>query len=179
MIQQALLVRHCQTTGQGPDSPLTRAGLEQALHLAERLSDFPIDHLVSSPYSRARATIEPFASLTGLFINIDERLAEHRLTPEPVNHWRDLVRRTFEDAEFRVAGGESGRETLERAWKAIESVLKGGYRLPLISSHGQLLGLVLNSIEPGFGYAGWCALGNPDIYLLERNDKGDYAFRRP
>ena len=179
MIQQALLVRHCQTTGQGPDSPLTRAGMDQAHQLAERLAEFPIDYLVSSPYARARASIEPFSLRSGLPINIDERLAEHRLTPGMVDNWRDLVRRSFEDDQFQVTGGDPARDTLKRAWEAIESVMTSGHRMPLISSHGQLLGLVLNSIEPGFGYAGWCALRNPDIYLLEQNGPGDYTFRRP
>lgn len=177
--QRVLLVRHCETTGQAPGAPLTAAGATQALRLAERLSSFPIDHLVSSPYMRALATIQPFAERAGLYIQMDERLAEHRLSAEPVDHWRDLVRRSFEEPDFAVPGGESARQTLVRGWAAIESVLHGAHQLPLVVSHGQLLGLVLHSVDPTFGYAGWASLRNPDVYLLERNRDRVFTFRRP
>ena len=177
-MQQVLLVRHCDTTGQDPEAPLTAAGTDQALRLAERLSSFPIDHLVCSPYMRALATIRPFAERAGLDVHIDERLAEHRLSPEPVDHWRDLVRRSFEEPDFAVPGGESERETLLRGRAAIESVLDGGHHLPLVVSHGQLLGLVLHSVDPTFGYAGWASLRNPDVHLLERNRGNVFSFHR-
>jgi 2,3-bisphosphoglycerate-dependent phosphoglycerate mutase len=127
---------------------------------------------------RARATIKPFAERAGLDVHIDERLAEHRLSPEPLDHWRELVRRSFEEPDFAVPGGESAQETLVRGWAAIESVLQGPHRLPLVVSHGQLLGLVLHSIDPTFGYAGWTSLRTPDVYLLERGGQSVFTFRR-
>jgi 2,3-bisphosphoglycerate-dependent phosphoglycerate mutase len=164
--------------GQAPEAPLTAAGANQALQLAERLSSFPIDHVVCSPYARALATIRPFAKQTRLPVHIDERLAERTLSPEPIDNWLDAVQRSFLDLDFTIAGGESGRETLERGWAAIESVLQGGHRLPLVASHGQLLGLVLHSLDSTFGFAGWKAMQTPDIFLLERNRKQAFAFRR-
>ena len=176
--QRVLLVRHCETSGQAPEAPLTAAGAAQALRLAERLSSFPIDHLVCSPYLRALATIRPFADRAGLDVQIDERLAEHRLSPEPMERWRDVVRRSFEEPDFAVPRGESARQTLVRGWAAIESVLDGAHQLPLVVSHGHLLGLVLHSVDPAFGYAGWASLRNPDVYLLERNRDKAFTFRR-
>ncbi|MEX2125076.1 MAG: histidine phosphatase family protein [Woeseia sp.] len=169
-----VLVRHCESSGQTPEAPLTETGHVQALQLVERLSSLAIDHIVSSPYARARATIQPFATHTGLPVHLDDRLAERRISPEPIANWRDFVRRSFDDPDARAPGGESGRETLARAWAAIETVLNGGRRLPVVVGHGQSLGLVLHSIDPGFGYAGWEALRNPDVYLLE--SKHDRAF---
>ena len=177
-VQQVLLVRHCETTGQDPEAPLTNAGSSRALQLAERLSSFPIDYLLCSPYVRALATIEPFAKRAGLCVHVDERLAEHRLSPEPMDHWRDVVRRSFEEPDFAVPGGESARETLVRGRAAIESVLDGAHRLPLVVSHGQLLGLVLHSVDSTFGYAGWASLRNPDVYLLQRNRDKVFTFHR-
>ncbi|MGH8194305.1 MAG: histidine phosphatase family protein [Woeseiaceae bacterium] len=162
-----VLVRHCESSGQWPEAPLTEAGQAQAAELAERLSALAIDHIVSSPYARARATIEPYANRAGLPVHVDERLAERRLSPEPIDNWRDYVRRSFEDPDSRAPGGESGRETLVRSWAAIESVMTAEHRLPAIVSHGQLLGLVLHSIDGRFGFAGWESLRNPDAYLLE------------
>jgi 2,3-bisphosphoglycerate-dependent phosphoglycerate mutase len=175
---RVLLVRHCESSGQHPEAQLTDAGCTQALDLAERLAGFPIDYIVSSPYARAIGTIEPFARRMDLPLNVDERLAERRLSPEPLDHWREIVRLSFLSLDSGVPGGESPRETLRRGWAAIDSVLEGGHRLPAVVSHGQLLSLVLHSIDPGFGFAGWESLRNPDVYLLERRHDGTFEFRR-
>jgi 2,3-bisphosphoglycerate-dependent phosphoglycerate mutase len=172
------LVRHCESAGQAPEAPLTETGHAQALDLVGRLSSLAIDHIVCSPYARARATIQPFAMRAGLPVHLDDRLAERRLSPEPIDNWRGFVRQSFDDPDSRAPGGESGRETLGRAWAAMESVLQGGHRLPVVVSHGQLLSLVLHSIDPGFGYAGWEALQNPDVYLLEGEPGPAFTFRR-
>lgn len=178
-MQQVAIVRHCASSGQAPDAPLTASGHAQALELARRLAPLGIDHVVSSPYARARATIQPFAQRAGLPVHLDDRLAERRLSPQPVDDWREVVRRSFDDPDFRVAGGESGRETLMRGWAAIEAVVARNHRLPVVVSHGQLLSLVLHSIDPSFGYAGWERLENPALYLLERNPAGTFSFSRP
>jgi 2,3-bisphosphoglycerate-dependent phosphoglycerate mutase len=172
-----ILVRHCATSGQHPEAPLTEAGQAQAVALASRLAALPIDHVVSSPYVRATGTIEPFARSASLEIHVDERLAERRLSPEPIEHWRDVVKLSFEDPDFTVPGGESGRATLERGLAAIHDVLGAGHRLPVVVSHGQLLALVLHSLDPGFGFAGWEAMRNPDVYVLGRR-AGRLAFER-
>ena len=177
-MNRVVLVRHCESSGQAPDAPLTETGVSQAVQLAGRLSSLAIDHVVSSPYARARATIQPFATRTGLPVHLDERLAERRLSPEPIDHWRAVVARSFTDPDFRIEGGESGRETFVRGWAAIESLLRGRYRCPVIVSHGQLLSLVLHSIDPGFGFPGWESLRNPDVHRLEIGIDGTYGFAR-
>jgi 2,3-bisphosphoglycerate-dependent phosphoglycerate mutase len=164
---RVVLVRHCESSGPAPEAPLTVRGRAQAVELARRLSPLGIDHIVSSPYARARATIQPFADLAGLPVQVDERLAERRLSPQPIDNWRDFVRSSFEDPDSRAAGGESGRETLARGWAAIESILQQGHQLPAVVSHGQLLSLVLHSLDPGFGFAGWESMRNPEVFLLE------------
>ncbi len=67
---------------------------------------------------------------------------------------------------------------MRRGWAAIESVLQGGHRLPVVVSHGQLLSLVLHSIDRGFGFAGWQSLRNPDVHRFERKDDGNFEFIR-
>jgi 2,3-bisphosphoglycerate-dependent phosphoglycerate mutase len=176
-VAQALLVRHCESLGPAPDAALTPQGHAQAAALAERLVVHPIDYIVSSPYLRARATIAPLAARAGLPVNIDERLAERRMSSEPVSHWREAVQRSFVDPDHRLPGGESGAEALSRGLGAISAVLSAGHRLPVVVSHGQLLSLVLHSIDPAFGYAGWQSLENPDVFLLEV-DGARSAFSR-
>jgi 2,3-bisphosphoglycerate-dependent phosphoglycerate mutase len=156
---------------------LTPRGHAQAAALAEQLAVHPIDYIVSSPYLRARATIAPLAARAGLRVHIDERLAERRLSPEPVSDWREAVQRSFVDPDHRLPGGESGTEALSRGLAAISAVFSAGHRLPVVVSHGQLLSLVLHSIDPAFGYSGWQSLENPDVFLLEV-DGARSAFSR-
>jgi 2,3-bisphosphoglycerate-dependent phosphoglycerate mutase len=153
------------------------AGRSQALALADRLARHPIDRVVSSPYLRARETIAPFAERARLAVHTDERLAERRLSPESIAHWREVVRASFVDLDHRAPGGESGREALARGWAAIGDALAGRHRLAAVVSHGQLLSLVLHSIDPGFGYAGWQSLSTPDLHELVE-DGGRFAFAR-
>jgi 2,3-bisphosphoglycerate-dependent phosphoglycerate mutase len=172
-----LLVRHCEATGP-PANVLTETGRAQAVALASRLAPLAIDHVVSSPYARARATIEPFSKRSGLPIHIDERLAERTLSAVPTDAWREAVRRSFVDLDARLPGGESGREVLARGWAALHALLAEGHRLPVAVSHGQLMSLVLHSIDAGFGHAGWESLRNPDVILLESDAAERFRFRR-
>ncbi len=173
-----LLVRHCESTGQHASAALSERGHSQARALAETLAAHPIDHLVASAYQRAIDTLAPFAARTGLVLHRDERLVERRLSPEPIDGWRDVVRRSFSEPDFRVPGGESGREVRDRAWKALDEILGAGHVLPAVASHGQLISLVLNGIDASFGFDGWQSLANPDVILLERHASGRLSFGR-
>src|SRR4051812_24080279 len=90
------LVRHCQSTGQEPDAPLTAVGREQAEHLADVLEGRGIARIVASSYARARQTVEPLARRLGLSVETDERLIERVLSSGPLNDWRDRLRATWE-----------------------------------------------------------------------------------
>lgn len=171
-------MRHSESSGQAADAPLTARGGVQAEALADFLEPYGVGRIVSSPYLRARQTIDVFARRTGLRVELDERLAERRLSPSPIDGWRAVVARSFHEPEFGLPGGESGAETLARGWAAIRPALEASGPLPVIVSHGQLLSLVLHSIDPRFGYAGWEALSNPDVHLVETDSSAGLAFRR-
>ena len=175
---RVLIIRHCESSGQVPEAPLTATGYAQAEALAERLAGHPIDRVVSSTYRRAQETIAPFAARRGLAIELEPRLVERRLSPEPIPEWRDVVRRSFSEPDFAVPGGESGRAVLERGWAALESILGAGHALPALVSHGQLISLVLSRIDPNFGFDGWQSLQNPDVIAVERDARGGLSFRR-
>ncbi len=176
--RRLLLIRHCQATGQFPDDPLTEIGFRQAESLAHFLSDRRIDAAASSAFLRARQTIEPFAASAGLAVRVDPRLNERRLADRPLDNWRDVIRSSFDDPDSRAPGGESGRETLQRAWACLNELLKGEHSLPVAVTHGNLMSLVLNSLDPAFGYGGWESLSNPDVYLLRQSDDGRLTFER-
>jgi 2,3-bisphosphoglycerate-dependent phosphoglycerate mutase len=177
-MSRLLLVRHCESSAQHAEAPLTPRGLAQADSLAATLASFPIARIVSSPYLRARQTIAPFAARAGLEVELDGRLAERRLSAEPIAEWRDYVRAAFDDPSRRAPGGESGGETLARGRALFEEVRARGAGLTVLVGHGQHLSLLLHSIDGRFGYAGWERLSNPDLYLVETNARGELGYAR-
>lgn len=176
-MQRLLLVRHCESAGMQPESPLTARGLAQARVLADRVAPRRPDLIVSSPLLRARQTVEPLAAACGLAIEVDERLAERPLAGEPPEEFRIAVQRSFEDFDRRLPGGETSRAAQVRGRQAIEALVRRAHRFPIIATHGQLLALILNSIDPSFGFDDWESLSHPDVFLLEV-DGPRWSFRR-
>jgi 2,3-bisphosphoglycerate-dependent phosphoglycerate mutase len=164
-----LLVRHCQTTGQSPDAELTALGRAQAEELAAFLAGYPVDHVVTSPFRRARDSIAPFAARSALVPMVDDRLAERRIAWTADDGWRDVVRRSFEDLDHGAPDNETGRAALDRARAAVRDALAQGHRLPVLVGHGQLFALVLHAIDPTFGFAGHAAMTNPDVFQVDRD----------
>lgn len=173
-----LLVRHCEAFGQEPGATLTDAGFKQATALAAFLSDWPVDFLASSAYRRAEQSIGPFAAATGLQVHVDPRLNERTISVRPIPNWQGILRDSFDDPDLRGVDGESAREVLARAWDSLSDLLKAGHQLPLVVTHGNLMSLVLNSLDVTFDYQGWMSLSNPDVYLLRQLPDGAIEFDR-
>ena len=173
-----ILVRHCEAAGQEPDAPLTSEGQRRARELARFLSTFPVDAIITSAYLRARQTAEPVADLLHLGIEVDHRLNERILSPFPIDNWRQVLHDSFADPELSAPGGESAYEVLTRAWSALNERLRGDRGLAVVVTHGNLLALVLHSIDSGFGYAGWENLSNPDVYRVDAAGDGVMSFQR-
>jgi 2,3-bisphosphoglycerate-dependent phosphoglycerate mutase len=175
---ELLLIRHCESTAQEPDAPLTAEGLRQAERLSTWLEVHPVDRVVSSPFRRARETSAPLATSRGLELEIDPRLAERRLADPPVDDWREYVRRSFDDPSSCAPGGESAREVLARAWATIAEAVEHTSRLPALVTHGHFLALVLHSLDPDFGYTAWEGLRNPDVFRLWGSSLDRLGFER-
>jgi len=135
--------------------------------LADRLSSLGIDAIYSSPYARAVATIEPFAQRSGFTVTIEPRLRERTLSARPIDDFMDHIRRSFDNPDHRAPGGESLRETGDRALQALAEIALKRHNLAVAVSHGNLMAAVLRSVNQGFGYREWGALKNPDLFKLE------------
>lgn len=161
-----IFVRHCQSTGQAPDAPLTSRGLTDAIELANRLAPFGIDAIYSSPYLRAVQSIEPFAAKHRLAINIDLRLRERELSATPLDDWQDHIRASFKDHDHRAPGGETLREIQLRGLAALADIAAERATCAVIASHGQLLSSLLHHMNPAFGFEAWQAMPNPALYRV-------------
>ncbi|MFN9298949.1 MAG: histidine phosphatase family protein [Acidobacteriota bacterium] len=140
---RVLLIRRCASTAQHPEAPLTEAGMAAADGLATQLQPLRIDAVYSSPYVRAIATIAPFADRLEFAIREEGRLCERLLAKEPLAGFPDHIRRSFDDLDYRVEGGESLREVGDRG---------------------------LAALSESFGYEDWKTLKNPDLFTLEFAD---------
>jgi 2,3-bisphosphoglycerate-dependent phosphoglycerate mutase len=160
------LIRHGQAEGQAPEAALTEKGELQALQLADFLSDTPIDHILSSPYLRARHTINPLAARLRLPVHTDKRLMERVLAGSSHPQWREMLRCTYDDLERVYEGGESSRDAMNRAVSVVKDILQGGFTHCVLVSHGNLISLLLRYYDDRFGFKEWEALTNPDVYRL-------------
>ena len=166
MHSTVLFLRHCQTTGQASDAPLTAQGAEDAQRLVSRLVPFGIDAVYASPYLRAVQSVEPFAAKHALPINIDARLRERRLTAEPCDDWLTHARASFDDFDYRAPGGETLREAQARGLAALKDIADEEPHCALVASHGNILASLLHHMNPTFGFDGWHAMPNPALYRV-------------
>lgn len=177
---RVLLIRHCQSTGDSFEAPLSELGRTQAIELAGWLAGRGIDRIVSSPLSRAIDTVAPFATSAGLEIEIDPRLGERRtsLVRYPtLEEFFDAVRVAMEDRSLRYEGGETGLEVTARAWPALIEALDGSNAVTALAAHGQVSAHLLREIDGSSGYALWKAMTTPDVFEIWRDADGPH-FRR-
>jgi 2,3-bisphosphoglycerate-dependent phosphoglycerate mutase len=121
-----LLVRHCESTGQAADAPLTQAGEAAAIALAERLAALGVDAIYSSPYRRAVATVAPYACIAGAPILEDTRLRERVLSQTPLDDWLDHLRRSYDDDTYCLPTGESLAQAQARGLAALADIDAAG-----------------------------------------------------
>ncbi|MBP6012907.1 MAG: histidine phosphatase family protein [Alphaproteobacteria bacterium] len=161
-----IFVRHCQSSGQAPDAPLTPQGAADARALTDRLLQLGIDAVYSSPYLRAVQTIEPFAAKHALPINIEFDMRERRLSAEPLDDWLDHIRQSFANLDHRAPGGETLREAQSRGLAALQRIHMQRPACAVVASHGNLLASLLHRMDPSFGFEAWQTMPNPALYRV-------------
>ncbi|OZM58082.1 histidine phosphatase family protein [Lottiidibacillus patelloidae] len=176
MNKEIYIVRHCAAEGQPADANLTDIGMKQAKKLADYFVDKNVGRIFSSPYVRAIQSVKPLASMKGIEIEVDERLAERTLSTENLADWMEKLRETYVNLQLKLPGGESSSEAMERAVAVIEDIKIN--ETTLIASHGNLISLLLKYYDPAFGFTEWKELSNPDVFLLKITEGNEGDFER-
>jgi|SRR5690606_21580916 len=166
MNKNIFVVRHCKAAGQHPEAKLTRQGINQALSLVSFFSNYDIDRIISSPYTRAIQSITPYGEYKNIPIEVDNRLVERSLSKQSHSDWMDKLKMTFHDIDLKFDGGESSREAKERAIHVIDEIVTSNVSNTIIVTHGNLMTLLLKHFIPGYGFDDWMALRNPDVYQI-------------
>ena len=172
-----VLIRHAESVAPGTSGldeytrPLTEKGFRDAERLAESLTSRRIDAAYSSPYLRARQTIEPIAKVRGLVIETINDLRERMLSPVDLPDWRGELRRSWEDFDYAPPGGESGREAQARVVRVLDEVRErhssGG--VAMLASHGNLIALALHAFMPNVDFTFWESIPTPAVFMLTRD----------
>jgi 2,3-bisphosphoglycerate-dependent phosphoglycerate mutase len=169
-----LLVRNAEPVAVGTpgvdddERPLSDAGRASAEELAAELDGYEITAIYSSPYARAVETVTILARRRGLSVQVLADLRERRLSPEPMDDWREHLEAAWSDHERVLPGGESGREAQRRAVGTLDLLRSrhpDGGRL-ILGSHGNLISLILHALEPGVDFAFHMAMPMPALYRL-------------
>lgn len=171
MEKKIFLIRHCQAKGQPPKSELTEEGGRQAEDLANFLSSFKVNKIISSPFLRAVETIKPFAQRANIEIETDERLAERVLSANSMPDWFEKLKLTFSDMDLKYEGGESSREAMNRILQVVNDVICSQAKNTVIVTHGNILSLLINFYNTSFGFEQWQQLSNPDVFILRFRNK--------
>jgi broad specificity phosphatase PhoE len=143
---KCILARHGKTdfneknlfAGQNSDARLTAEGHAHAKNLALMMENFKLDAIYSSPMTRAIETARPTSELKGLDITADQRLiemdfgiADGKSIHDP--EMKGMMARRTEDPNYRIPGGETYNEVMERVAGCIADL--ESYEMVLAVAH--------------------------------------------
>jgi 2,3-bisphosphoglycerate-dependent phosphoglycerate mutase len=179
---EIVLVRHARAIPSGTppwterddERPLGEEGLRDADELAFELDPYHFSAVYSSPYPRAVQTVAPTAARRSLEVQPLDDLRERRLAATLRDDWADLLARGWADPDFAAPGGESSRAAQRRGMGVLDLLRARhafGGRL-LVGSHGNLIALILQALEPSVDHAFHLAMPMPAVFHLQHDGIG-------
>jgi 2,3-bisphosphoglycerate-dependent phosphoglycerate mutase len=112
-------------------------------------------------------------------MQIEPDLEERRLGNGTAVDFFEAVEATWRDPSFAYSGGESNSEAQGRGLAVLQRLRARCKATHIVlSTHGNLMALVLGAFEPAVDFAFWKSLTMPDIYALSLRDVGDPTIAR-
>ena len=169
---------HSNYTPDEINRPLSDKGQESLAQL-EFLADKFITAIYSSPYCRAIQTVEPLAQSLKLSIQTDRRLIERKLSSQAIadQDFEEALMQLWSQPTFSFVGGESNQQAQQRALTFLHE-LESKHRNEeiIISSHGNLICILLSAFDPSIDYNFWCGLSMPEVLVLDKYEKITHLF---
>ena len=174
------LVRHAHADWTPDENrPLSVQGYKDAHCVAGILYRYPIGAIYSSPFLRARQTILPLATRLNLPVHIEPQLEERRLGHSSTDDFSKAVEETWQTLSFAHPGGESNAAAQARGMALVRRLQKEHTAEHIVlSTHGNLMALILQGFDPSIGFAFWKSLTMPDIYALSFGQEGKVGMSR-
>lgn len=187
-----LLIRHGQSKGNAEHrfgghtaTPLSARGRNQAHATALTLKSESVTAIYSSDLARAIETARPLSNMTGLPIHptnafrersvgVMEGLTFEDAAQQHPEQYAALLRRDF---EYVLAGGESYRQLLDRAWQKLDEIIlenRGG-KIAVFSHTGTICILALHlmgALDAPELKPVWISTANCGITRFELRDDG-------
>jgi len=167
------MIRHAESPfiiGQERTRKLSNQGEIDAKKVTAIMNEKEIDLVVSSPYIRAIQTIEGIVDSKNIEVKIFEELRERQLKGAyklPEEEIQQAIKKSFEDIDFKLSGGESVRDVQNRAIPIIKDLLnKFETKTIIIGTHGNVMTIIMNYFNKKYGYDFWKNTSKPDIYKL-------------
>jgi 2,3-bisphosphoglycerate-dependent phosphoglycerate mutase len=167
------MIRHAESPfifGEERTRKLSKDGELDAEKVAKLMLNEKIDVIVSSPFARSIKTIEPIATTRNLEIELYEELKERMIKGNYKLPWEEVepaIKKSFEDKDYCLPGGETTRQAQERAVPIIKQLLKEyeGESI-VLGTHGNIMTIIMNYFDGKYGYDFWESTSKPDIYKL-------------
>ena len=172
------MVRHAESPyseGTERTRGLTAQGKAKVEEVTEILKQEGIEAVISSPYARAVMTVQGLADHLGVEVELFEDLRERHFSGEDYHirddRFMDVIKELFQDPESVLPGGESNRACQRRAIDVLKPVLEkyAGKRVA-IGTHGNVMTLMMNHFDPGYGFEFLTQTTKPDIYKMDFED---------
>jgi broad specificity phosphatase PhoE len=136
------------------ESELSALGRRQNEAVAGVLADRACDAVFASPLVRARESAQCIAAKLGLEVRTEPRLMEihagifqgHSWTEIDAKFPAEAARWRSEDADFRIPGGESRRDLMQRAAEAFRAIRESGCRSVVVVAHGGSLSAAFKAL---------------------------------
>lgn len=169
-------VRHAHSTYTHNEwtRPLSQRG-RASLSQLNVLKKEPISAIYYSPYQRAIETVESLALALGLPVHLDKRLIERKLSNQNISDqaFEATLKQLWENPDMSLSGGESNLTAQKRARAFLQELEeKHQNEHIIISSHGNLICILLNYFDDAIQYSFWKQLPMPAILVL--NDSKVY-----
>lgn len=164
---------HSNYTPDEINRPLSDKGRESLAQL-DFLADKPITAIYSSPYQRAIQTVESLARNLKLPIQTDKRLVERKLSSQAIadQDFEKALIQLWSRPTFSLIGGESNQQAQQRALALLHELeSKHQNEEIILSSHGNLICILLSAFDPSIDYNFWCGLSMPDVLVLDKYEK--------
>jgi phosphoglycerate mutase family protein; possible fructose-2,6-bisphosphatase len=162
---------HSNYTPDEINRPLSDKGLE-SLEKLDFLADKPITAIYSSPYQRAIQTVEPLAQSLKLAIQTDKRLIERKLSSQAIadQDFEEAFMQLWSRPTLSLAGGESNQQAQQRALTFLHELeSKHQNEEIILSSHGNLICILLSAFDLSIDYNFWHNLSMPDVLVLGKD----------
>lgn len=164
------------------DIPLNETGKEQAAVLAEKLKNYRMQVIYTSPLKRAVQTAQIVGSLCGVRYGLFDNLQEANFGEAEGMMWADVKKKyphickTLFTPNVRMSdrfpGGESKEEITDRMFAAMIELTDIPENIIGISSHGAIISRFLQALGRGDK-----PLDNAEFFIVEYDD-GKFIWKK-